>query len=681
MRSLSDKVMACQNLPSLPNVAMEVLELVGSPDVPLTKIAGVVQNDQALAAKILKTVNSSFYALASPCPTIERAMGYMGLNTVKSLVLGFSLVEGLGGPDENAGFDMIAHWRRAVYGATAARLIALKHQQIDPEEAFTAAMLQDIGMLALFRAVEREYLPVLRGAPPAHADLPDHEREHLGTDHTEIGAELAAKWSLPEAFVETIRAHHDPSKCAEEHQVLVRTVALGRMATAALSEDDASVPMDRLEQNALEWFGINAEEMPALLQETASGAAELSRQFQLDIGARPDVGAILDRAERTLVEHQLNMEREAVELAQRNEALKNQSIQDGLTGLRNRRSFDETITAAFEEAESKGEPIAVLFIDGDRFKDINDSQGHQAGDAVLVQIAQRLSDTLKDRGTVFRYGGEEFVVMLPGAGIEQATEVGEQLRACIEHPPIDLSSVECPVNEHTQTVSVGAAATDAGEFHKSEQLVAAADEAVYEAKRTGRNRVCAHRTRTGQRPEEKPVAPAQQTPAPDTNPASTAPAAPDTNPASAAPADGAPASNSSALLRILLVEDDSLHAGLFKTPLSGIKDVEVRHVPSAEEALEVLRGANGQPPYRPSVVLCDLTLPGMQGDELLAQIKGSDTLRSIPIVMLSVNDDTETVERCMSAGASAFISKSRIADQPHRRVLQITQFWSIARAA
>jgi two-component system cell cycle response regulator len=111
-----EQVIANPALVSLPSVALDVLALTRRPGVKLSDIAAVVQNDQALTAKILKTVNSSFYGLPRPCPTITRALTYLGLSAVKSLVLGFSLIDTARQSD---GLDMISHWRRGIYSAAA----------------------------------------------------------------------------------------------------------------------------------------------------------------------------------------------------------------------------------------------------------------------------------------------------------------------------------------------------------------------------------------------------------------------------------------------------------------------------------------------------------------------------------------------------------------------------------
>ena len=139
------RVTECRRLPSLPAVAAELLELTRDDTATPKDIARCVELDQALAAKILKTINSSFYGLATPCPTIVRAVNYLGMNTVRSLVLSFSLVDSFDEAGRESGFDMASHWRRAVYGAVAARLSAPRFQGCDADEAFIGAMLRDAG--------------------------------------------------------------------------------------------------------------------------------------------------------------------------------------------------------------------------------------------------------------------------------------------------------------------------------------------------------------------------------------------------------------------------------------------------------------------------------------------------------------------------------------------------------
>src|SRR5947208_10841264 len=145
---LVDRIRQCPNLPSLPAIALQVLQLAQREDVDISEIARAISKDPALSGKILKTVNSSFYGRAQAVSTISHALVILGLQSVKSLVLGFTLVKSLGG-GRGKGFKHLHYWRRSIYAATAARSAAAKLLLVQQEEAFLAALLQDIGMLVL----------------------------------------------------------------------------------------------------------------------------------------------------------------------------------------------------------------------------------------------------------------------------------------------------------------------------------------------------------------------------------------------------------------------------------------------------------------------------------------------------------------------------------------------------
>ena len=214
-------VVTCPNLPSLPTVALELLEVTRDDDVPLDQIARVVQNDPALTAKILRTVNSSYYGLARPCSTISRALVYLGLSTVKSLVLSFGLVELTG--RTRRGLDLVEYWRRSLVSAAAARRIAARSGHGDAEEAFIAALMQDIGMLAIHVAAGDQYHGLLAHAGADHTRLPGIEQQVLGFDHAQVGGRLGHRWRLPGSMVEAIERHHHAPTGSDSW--LVRAVA------------------------------------------------------------------------------------------------------------------------------------------------------------------------------------------------------------------------------------------------------------------------------------------------------------------------------------------------------------------------------------------------------------------------------------------------------------------------
>src|SRR5580658_6271086 len=138
---LVKKIQQCPNLPSLPSIAVQVLELAGKPDVDIAEIARIISKDPALSGKILRTVNSSFYGRSQHVGTISHALVILGLQSVKTLVLGFSLVTTLS-KSKTGGFNHLKYWRRSIFAATAARTLATKMNLVQQEEAFLAALLQ-----------------------------------------------------------------------------------------------------------------------------------------------------------------------------------------------------------------------------------------------------------------------------------------------------------------------------------------------------------------------------------------------------------------------------------------------------------------------------------------------------------------------------------------------------------
>jgi len=165
--------------------------------------------------------------------------------------------------------------------------------------------------------------------------------------------------------------------------------------------------------------------------------------------------------------------------------LENLSITDALTGIANRRHFEWRLSEEIERARRYKYPLSTLMLDLDHFKQVNDNYGHQIGDIVLQQVAQRLRRILRRTDFLARYGGEEFIVLAPQTPADRALILAERLRQVIAESPI-------PVADNLQihiTISIGVAVFPNHAQNESE-LVRAADAALYKAKQMGRNRVC-----------------------------------------------------------------------------------------------------------------------------------------------------------------------------------------------
>jgi two-component system, cell cycle response regulator len=169
------------------------------------------------------------------------------------------------------------------------------------------------------------------------------------------------------------------------------------------------------------------------------------------------------------------------------------AVTDPLTGLHNRRYAVSRLTAIAGAAQADGSTIAVMIVDLDRFKRVNDEWGHAAGDAVLVQVAQRLASAMRPGDLLARIGGEEFLVALPGTGLIDARHIAERLLMAVQEQPITL-----PQGRHLHiTASIGLALSEVAEFRQNETVQAVldrADQALLVAKSCGRNQITVGRT-------------------------------------------------------------------------------------------------------------------------------------------------------------------------------------------
>jgi two-component system cell cycle response regulator len=163
------------------------------------------------------------------------------------------------------------------------------------------------------------------------------------------------------------------------------------------------------------------------------------------------------------------------------------AVTDGLTGLNNRRYLDNHLKTLFNRAAARGRPLSVCITDIDRFKLVNDTYGHDVGDEVLKEFARRIRSTVRGADLACRFGGEEFVVVMPDTDAVSAGAIAERLRRVIEESPFILPGQELAL---TVTASLGIATNMTG-VDTPEQLLKQADRALYEAKNQGRNRVVA----------------------------------------------------------------------------------------------------------------------------------------------------------------------------------------------
>lgn len=212
-----------------------------------------------------------------------------------------------------------------------------------------------------------------------------------------------------------------------------------------------------------------------------------SRVEGLRIGADDYVGKPFDERELVArVESMLRIKRMHDSVQEAKNRLAELAITDELTGLFNFRYLHTRLHEEFKRAERYRDPLACAMIDIDEFKSINDTHGHDAGDAVLAEVARRVREVVREIDVVTRYGGDELLLMLPNTHFSGAITVAHRLWASIRDQPVSLPSGATV----RSTVSVGVALYPSRDIGSKQELLRAADQALYQAKRDGRDRIC-----------------------------------------------------------------------------------------------------------------------------------------------------------------------------------------------
>jgi putative nucleotidyltransferase with HDIG domain len=199
------EVIARKNLPTIPTVLARIIALTEAEAASGKELVEVVEHDQALTSKILRLANSAFFGQSRRVATIPRAVMLLGFSTVRNLALSVKVWEALGNGVDRTHLETL--WSHAVMGAVATRALTAKLRAADPDEAFTAGVLHDVGRLVIALRFGEQYWATVGGADEGGA-VEVLEAGTFGVDHAEVGGWMLEAWNFPPAIVEAIRHHH-----------------------------------------------------------------------------------------------------------------------------------------------------------------------------------------------------------------------------------------------------------------------------------------------------------------------------------------------------------------------------------------------------------------------------------------------------------------------------------------
>ncbi len=208
---IKEKIKSIIQLPALPAVAMEVVELVDNPKTSASKLGKVISSDQALTAKVLKIANSPFYGFPKKISTIDFAIIVLGFDALKEIVISISLVSSLQKKSDNY-FDAKTFWDHSISTGVVARRLARDLGYRISGEVFVGGLLHDMGVSVLHRYFNSEFSRIIEITRETDLNILEAEESVMGVTHGEVGGWLAERWNLPEHLAEAIAFHHVPAK-------------------------------------------------------------------------------------------------------------------------------------------------------------------------------------------------------------------------------------------------------------------------------------------------------------------------------------------------------------------------------------------------------------------------------------------------------------------------------------
>ena len=266
-------------------------------------------------------------------------------------------------------------------------------------------------------------------------------------------------------------------ECVGTHQI---TDKIEELSNQMGLEADQITAMVTASLGATSSFGDSMEDITGKLEQVTS-----SKQLKSVLGTAVSATREMETNTRELERKLEESKKKIDELNKNLDEVRSESRTDGLTGIHNRKSFDEHLKTLTDTANENGSEVCLLLGDIDHFKKFNDTYGHQTGDQVLRLVARSIKNNVKGRDVAARYGGEEFAIILPQTNLRDTVKLGDYIREVIQGKELVKRSTGESLG--TVTMSFGAARYVAGE--STESLIKRADACLYAAKRSGRNQI------------------------------------------------------------------------------------------------------------------------------------------------------------------------------------------------
>lgn len=247
------------DVPTLPTSVLRVMQMIEDPFCSSSDLAKVIQADPAMAAKVLKLANSSYYGFRQKIGNVPQAVTLLGFATLKNTLLAAAVFDMF--RIAGTGFDLNALWKHSVTTATAAKLIAKRVRYPQSEKAFTAALLHDVGKIILARFLPQALSEIVDTVLGEHMAMYDAEKKVLGLSHPALGAWTLSRWGLPSPIVEAVEFHHHPTRAQTSFDLAAIVYLANILAHRSGIGSGGDTMMREMDPMILEYFSLTESDM------------------------------------------------------------------------------------------------------------------------------------------------------------------------------------------------------------------------------------------------------------------------------------------------------------------------------------------------------------------------------------------------------------------------------------
>ena len=422
-----DDLLNADETPSLPEVALRIIEIAQQPDPDPQELIEVVRTDPAIAGRILKFSNSALFGLRHRPTSVDAAVPMLGTTLVRALVLGFTLTNQT--PDSkslNSWFRQL--WRESLFQACAAELLAERISGADSPTWFLAGLLQDIGQLAMLNVAGQEYVDAVL-ENNGEGGRTEREQRHFGFTHVDVSAGLCKKWNLEADIVAAISGHHDSVTTVSPDAA--SSLKFGLNVAADCSDymdaigEQLHATRENVERYMIEGYNYLPHEVACGLADMDSRAIELANGFASDLAALPPRSHLVDRAQSVLRQIAVENQLDILNGMNRPSGATDDDTSEWLdqdTSVYNRRYLDTALPGELERSHADGASVGLLEI---KVSVAPDADG---ADVEEKDLLDTIRECVRPSDSVIRIGHTTTIVILQKLNADVLQRIAERIQ-------------------------------------------------------------------------------------------------------------------------------------------------------------------------------------------------------------------------------------------------------------